>query len=279
MICSIYYDGSGLGDQLFRYITVRTLAEEKGFDWGMLAQGNGFKGDFFKGNWDEFYHANPVAEGWPNGFSNWDEKIVRDENGIDIRSYDPEINFVEGNTIIDGSFEDSKYWAHNLENINKWLEVEPLFVRNDMCIVGFRGGEYYVDKDLGLPKKYFSDAEVSMRFLSKKHQNLKLQIHTEDPTLAKEFFPKDEIIDNTMISHSKHSNMGFNWRSARYAKYAIIPNSAFFILPRLLKHREDPEAITIAPRGWSRRNLAKGKNAGDFLWARPACYYRSFFYI
>jgi hypothetical protein len=80
-----------------------------------------------------------------------------------------------------------------------------------------------------------------------------------------------EVVPNQQISHSQHTNMAFNWRSARYAKYAIIPNSAFFILPRLLKHFEDPTAITIAPRYWARRNTR--------VWARPACYYKSFLYV
>lgn len=36
MIAGIFHQGSGLGDQLHRYVTVRTLAEEKGYDWGII---------------------------------------------------------------------------------------------------------------------------------------------------------------------------------------------------------------------------------------------------
>lgn len=258
MICGIFHAGSGLGDQLFRYITVRTLAEEKGFDWGMMGE---FKGDFFK--------EQPIS-GFPTVLTQggWIEKGVKDENGVDIRSYDPEINFVEDNTVIDGSFEDFKYWGHNLENINRWLAVEPLNLPDDLCVIGFRGGEYYSDPHLGLPASYFEEAIAKMREIN---PDMRFQVHTDDTLLAKGLFPGFEVIENIPISHSKHSNMGFNWRSARYAKYAIIPNSAFFILPRLLKHHEDPEAVTIAPRYWARRNTK--------VWARPACYYKQFKYI
>lgn len=269
MIAGIFHEGSGLGDQLFRYITVRTLAEAKGFNWAML-HGQNFKGSDFM--------QLPFGKSVPiDDFVQFMEKDVR-ENGIDIRSYDPEINFIEDNTIIDGSFEDSKYWHHNMRNISKWLAVEPLNVPDDTCIIGFRGGEYATQPDLFLSKDYWRAAINKMAFLGV----TSFEIHTDDPSLAESIFKEliheehqgtlaYKVIDNQPISHSKHTNMGLNWCSARYAKYSIIPNSAFFILPRLLKHLEDPTAVTIAPRYWARRNTK--------TWARPACYYKEFTYI
>ena len=149
MIVGIFHKGSGLGDQLMRYITVRTLAEEKGFTWSMFSPEN-FKGKDFmsiKLHEDPWY----LKEFQPKNVKIWNEKDVR-ENGVDVRSYDPEINFVEDDTVIDGYFEDDKYWGHNIENISKWLKVEPLEMPNNVCVIGFRGGEYYSDPELGLPK-------------------------------------------------------------------------------------------------------------------------------
>lgn len=263
MIVGIFHEGSGLGDQLFRYVTVRTLANDRGSDlaWAMMGK---FKGDFF-------LKQPRIEKGYT--WSVWNEKSVRDEHGVDIRSYDPEINFVDFNSIIDGSFEDDKYWRHNLENINKWLAVEPLEVSDDLCVIGFRGGEYATQPDLFLDKSYYNVAIDAMFTINK---NMKFEIHTDDPERAQLMFeschlPDFKVIENTPISHSRHSNMGFNWRSARYAKYAIIPNSAFFIFPRILKHLEDPTAVTIAPRYWARHNKK--------IWARPACYYKEFTYV
>ena len=91
MIIGQIHKGSGLGDQLFRYITVRTLALDKGLDFGFIGKEN-FKGkDFLNLDWGKEI---PIGD-----YPIWEEKDVR-ENGIDIRSYDPEINFVEDNTII-----------------------------------------------------------------------------------------------------------------------------------------------------------------------------------
>lgn len=287
MIAGIFHEGSGLGDQLFRYITVRTLAEEKGWGFGMCNY-DSFKGmDFMKidtgipiGSPEAMLYSDNKLK----GMYKWLEKDVRDSSGNDIRSYDPEINFIKDYTFIDGSFEDSKYWGHNLFKIDQWLSVESPYGYietigypstrkgmngpDDLCILGFRGGEYYTNPNLGLSREYYDEAIKKMLVIN---PQMRFQVHTDDPMLAKQFFPEFEIVENTAISHSKHSNMSFNWRSARYAKYAIIPNSAFFIIPRLLKHLEDPTAVTIAPRYWARRNTK--------TWARPACYYKQFTYI
>lgn len=246
MVAGIFHQGSGLGDQLMRYITVRTLAEEKGFEWEM------FNPSYFKGK--EFISI-PYAKsitGQEN--KSWNEKDIRDSNGLDIRSYDPEINFVEDNTIIDGSFEDFKYWGHNLDNIREWLAVEPLEMPDDVCVIGFRGGEYATVPDLFLPKEYWEDAVFRML---KINPNMRFEVHTDDPEKAKEFFPDYPCIHDIAL----------NWRSVRYAKHLIIANSAFYIIPSLLGDAKE----IIAPRYWARRNIQ--------TWARPACFYERFLYI
>lgn len=272
MIAGIFHEGSGLGDQLFRYITVRTLAEGKGYEWGMANPEN-YKGKDFMPLSLGIIAEDILFGTEPN--SEWKEKDVRDPHGNDIRSYDPEINFVEDRTIVDGSFEDSKYWGHNLKHINEWLKVEPLEVPEDLCVVGFRGGEYATIPELFLPTSYYEQGIIAMH---KINPNMRFEVHSDDPQIAELMLTpifgtntkKITYVANEKISHSKHTNMAFNWRSARYAKYAIIPNSAFFILPRLLKHFEDPTAVTIAPRYWAGRNTC--------VWKRPSCYYKEFKY-
>lgn len=243
MLAGIFHQGSGLGDQLMRYVTVRTLAESRGWDWGMFGE---FKGKSFM----DIYWPNKEVIFVPQW--EWLEKEVRDANGVDIRSYDPEINFVQDNTIIDGGFEDFKYWGHNLASIDKWIEVYPLHVPDETCVIGFRGGEYATVPDLFLPQSYWEEAIERM----KARGITRFEVHTDDSTLARQFFPDYPIV----------SSIGTNWRSVRFAKHAIIANSAFYIMPRLLSG-----GVTVAPRFWARRNIE--------VWARPACYYSQFQYI
>lgn len=256
MIAGIFHQGSGLGDQLMRYITVRTLAEQKGYGWGMINDDN-FKGkDFFLDTGLHYNHPLRNAGLQPT----FQEKEIK-ENGIDIRSYDPEINFIEDNTILDGSFEDDKYWGHNLDNIRSWLAVEPLEMPDDVCVIGFRGGEYTVFPDLFLTKDYWEQGIKMMREINPK---MRFEIHTDDGKTALSFFEGLLEPGEIKVIH----NISLNWRSVRYAKYLLIANSAFYILPALLN--ENVQKV-IAPRYWARRNIC--------TWARPACYYKKFTYI
>lgn len=246
MIAGIFHEGSGLGNQLFRYVATRVLAKDKGYEWGML-------GDFKGKNFMPIDMGREVV-GTDHPF--WQEKKVL-ENGVDIRSYDPEINFVQDNTIIDGELQDSRYFEHRLDEIDEWLKVEPLSVPDDLCIIGFRGGEYVGVKDLFLPYDYW---KASMDYMRAINPNMRFEVHTDDPVTASMYFPFECIHD-----------IGLNWRSIRYAKYAIIANSSFYILPRLLKHNEELTALTLAPRFWARRNTG--------VWALPQNYYQDFSYL
>lgn len=254
MITGIFHKGSGLGNQLHRYVTARVLATDKGLKFSMVAP-ELFKGKEFmnlKMNDVGVVDSTPFTVELPSGkviplgtssvWEEWNKNV-----------YDPDINFVKNDTIIDGNFEDVRYFEHRLYEINKWLQVEPLPVPDDVCLIGFRGGEYYTVPELGLPKEYFERAIAEMK---KINPDMRFEVHTDDRELAELFFPDYPIIQNVEI----------NWRAMRCAKYAIIANSSFYVLPRLLNG-----GGTIAPRYWNRYNTKK--------WDYPQNYYKRFTYI
>lgn len=253
MIFGIFHQGSGLGNQLHRYIATRVLAEDKGYEFGMVHE-HQFKGKDFM----DITMKSGVRD-ISTITSRFDEKKVV-ENGVDIRGYDPEINFVQDNTVIDGEFQDPRYFEHRMFDIDVWLDVEPIEIPNDVCVIGFRGGEYALFPDLFLTKDYWEDAIQQMLAIN---PNMKFEVHTDDVETAQQFFPEYKCIHD----------IGINWRSMRHAKYAIIANSSFFILPRLLSHHQGPDGycITIAPRYWARHNTK--------IWALPQNYYKQFQYI
>src|SRR3990167_9130854 len=209
MIVGIFHQGSGLGNQLARLVAARVRAADLGVDWGMIynhdnsGKEKGFKGKSFMdiGNWDrgvrtEVKHfsinpaQNPTAPPLPTEpeveFGVWQEKVVRDEiSGVDIRSYDPEFDFIEDNTIIEGEFQDSRYWEHREKEVDEWLKVEHIEVPDDTCVIGFRGGEFALYPDLFLTKIYWEKAIDSM---IEEHGIKRFEVHTDDERLAKEFF-------------------------------------------------------------------------------------------
>jgi len=247
MIIGLWHPGSGVGDQLFCYLATRIRAEELGVEFGMVGD---FKGDSFmkldRGSQVDL----PFLIEEPAG------KIVIQAD-LPLfegqRWYDPEYNFVEDNTIIDGCMmQDIRYFGDKLRDISAWLNVERIEIPDDTCVIWFRGGEYSVFPQLFLPKAYWDKGIEIM----KERGITKFEVHTDDPERAKQFFPDYECIHD----------VGINWRSVRFAKNAIIANSAFYILPRLLGG-----GFTIAPRYWARRNTQ--------VWALPSNFYKQFFYI
>ena len=247
MIAGYFHQGSGLGNQLHRYVATRVLAKDKGVPHGMVNP-HLFKGDSFM-SLDKGLDATNAK--FAHLFN--EKKVV--ENGVDIRGYDPEINFVQESTLIDGEFQDARYFEHRLDEVREWLRVEPLKMGDTTCVIGFRGGEYTLFPDLFLPKEYWEEGIYKMRGLQ---SEMKFEVHTDDPETAKKFFPDFPIIHD----------VGLNWRSVRYAKYLLLANSSFYILPALLN--QDVKKV-IAPRHWARRNTG--------VWALPQNYYSCFSYI
>lgn len=264
MIYGIIHKGSGLGNQLHRYVATRVLAADKGYEFGMVAPEN-FKGaGFMQLNMglpfpSGYTTLSPSGEVVPGGEGKWSrfaEKKVT-ENGVDIRGYDPEINFVEDNTIIDGEFQDERYFEHRLPEIDEWLTTKPLTMPNDYCVIGFRGGEFQYIPELFLPRSYYEAAMAQMRAINPR---MKFVAVTDDPVLARNYLPQD-----VKITH----DIAEDWRKIRYARYLIISNSSFYILPSLLNRHAE---LVIAPRFWARRNTGGP-------WALPQNSYKNFTYI
>ena len=209
----------------------------------------GFKGKDFMDldmnaseDWD-FHIEEPAGKVIPHlDLPLWEEKT---------NYYNPEFNFVPDNTIIDGEFQDERYF--NIDRVREWLKVEPLEMPDDEVVIGFRGGEFSYVPDLYLTPDYWKQA-VSM-FPGKR-----FEVHTDDPLRAGQMLG----FLNCPIIH----DIGLNWRSVRYAKNLIIANSSFYIFPALLNENAD---LIVAPRYWARRNTGE--------WHMPQNYYKRFFYI
>lgn len=251
MIAGIFHEGSGLGNQLHRYVTIRCLSLDKGYEFSML-KSYLFKGkDFLDLDTGGYCDSMKFIES-ANIFK---EKKIENQDGWDVRGYDHEILEVQDNTIIDGEFQDPRYFEHHLSEIREWLRVEPLTMPDDLCVINFRGGEYAGVKDLFLPKEYWN---LAIQKMKKINPNMRFEVHTDDPLTAEYFFPHMHVFHD----------MELNWRSVRYANYLILSNSSFAILPSLLN--EDVKEI-IAPKYWA------GYNKG--YWQLPQNEYKKFKYI
>lgn len=252
MIIGKIHKGSGLGNQLHRYVMTRILALKKGYKFGFVGKEN-FKGaSFLNLDWGEpvslKYHTEE-----PSG------KLVIDSPHLlweeSKYEYNPNIDDNFYNTVIDGEFQDERYFKNYLSEIKEWLKLDSQELADNLCIINFRGGEYVGVPDLFLPQEYWREA---MRYMAEKYPGIWFKVVTDDIATAKKFFPM------VPISH----DIKDDWRSIRYAKYLILSNSSFAILPALLNQYAKE---IIAPKFWGGRNIGE--------WRYPMNKYNRFTYL
>jgi len=244
MITGIFHVGSGLGNQLHRYVATRVIALDNGYSWGMENPWN------FKGTFMDIEMGLP-SEGIKHHFE--EAKIVNSQ-GVDIRRYDSRIKDIQDDTTIDGEFQSEQYFEHRLDEVRDWLKVEPLKMDKNLCVINFRGGEYKGVLELFLPMEYWQSAVGKMLEIN---PDMQFEVHTDDMEAARTFFPHFDIIHD----------IGLNWRSIRYAKYLILSNSSFAILPALLGDAK----LILAPAFWAGRNVG--------YWKLPQNEYKRFTYL
>ncbi len=235
MISGIFHDGSGLGNQLHRYIATRCIAADKGYEFGMKNPEK-FKGKaFIPLDMGKLYEELPF------------EFLERRENHIDgitdIREFDNRIHDIRDNTLVDGEFQDERYWAHHKEDIKKWLGLDKIIETypEDLCIINVRGGEYKSNSNL-LLENYWPKAVTNMR---KVNPAMRFKVVTDDVPLAYDYFPDFEI------THS----FADDWLSIYKAQYLILSNSSFAVFPAWLNPNVKK---IIAPMYWARHKVSDG---------------------
>lgn len=252
MITGIFHEGSGLGNQLHRYVMTRILAGHKGYDFGMV-NSVGFKGrEFMNLDMGKIPPYTFKIEK-PSGKVIIKDQVKLWEEGE--YKYNPEIWNIFGPTVIDGEFQAEEYFGKHLKVIREWLRVEPLTVPYYKCIINFRGGEFVGVPDLFLPQEYWNEAVARVRH---KDNTTVFEVHTDDPETAKQFFPHFPIIHDISV----------NWRSIRFANRLILSNSSFAILPA---HLNEGVSEIIAPKFWAGRNIGQ--------WRHEMNNYKKFTYI
>ena len=120
MLATEILRGQGIGNQLFCYVTARSIAHTRGLDFGV--KDTGWSGDK-RYNQSGFYWFDlDWGQEVPDGLDVYYEKEVRKKLntchhdmtvGCDVRGYDQGLMDVPDNTIIFGNMQDEKYFDHN----------------------------------------------------------------------------------------------------------------------------------------------------------------------
>lgn len=199
MIAGILHAGSGLGNQLFRFVGSRIIADRAFDDHGMVAP------ELFKGK--DFMQL-PIVP------AKVDYKIEPQTGKVLVTD-------LKGVSVIDSEFQSEIDFENHIDEIRLWLKVEPLSLPENLCVISHRGGEYTLYPDLYLTNKYWDKAIEMMKLI---RPDIEFEVQTDDVESAKKQFPNFKIVHD----------VGYNWRAIRYSRYLIVGNSSFSILPSLI---------------------------------------------
>lgn len=255
MIITELYNGQGLGNQLWSYVVTRTLAYDKGFDFGIMNP-HKFKGKEFL---DLDFGCEVVGGIGPEGGP--PEELPKDiehyfvEKDVwyhkfkcDIRDFDNNLLNIYDKTKIEGYFQSEKYIIHRKNEIKKWLKVKPEFDCYDfsdenICVLNIRGGEYKGTDELILPREYWINAINNMLRIN---ENLEFIIISDDLQYARKLLPQYKAF---------HFNIGLDYAIVKNAKYLILANSSFSFFPAWTS---ETIKYVIAPKYWARHNISDG---------------------
>lgn len=240
MLVIEFKKGQGLGNQLWNYASLRSIARYKKFSYRVMSFDN-FKGtDFIKiKERDTDEEINKI-----------DLQLFKEKHYYDndlkcfVYGYDKDIKNIEDDTKLEGVFQSEKYLFPNKKIINDFFDIDLKNYKQKVnfektCILNIRGGEYKMHRELILPKTYWLNA---IKNIKERFGNLEFKIITDDNDYASRLFPNYEIIRGGIKS---------DFINLYFSKYLILSNSSFSYFPINLGTK--PKYV-LAPFNWARFN-------------------------
>jgi hypothetical protein len=257
------------GDQMVRYALTRSVAEEKGYTWGI----NKVPSHDYLGGKEQldFFHLdyglpnNAPYGSLPEGVTDeWVERITRYKD-YNFYDYQPEVFFINDNTNLKiFCAQDARYY--NREKLRKWfaigkeevkickliLESKDIILDENLCVINCRGGEYRGIPDLFLPKIYY---EKAIQDMLSKNPKMEFIVITDDPEYFKNIFRLPVY----------HFSICCDYYIINNAKNLIISNSGFALFPVWL-NKNHP--AVIAPMHWARHNIGVWANSAVWTFGK-----------
>ena len=164
-----------LGNHMWQYAVCRTIAEEKGYEWGINSTTSH---DYFNGNsqmtfMNVDFGKNPI-EGIVNEYhESW--KTYQHVDSVNITMLNESLYDINDNTTMIGDngafggiYQSEDYIIDRKSDIYKWFEIKEesskayeeklkdinVVLDDNLCVINFRGGEYRGIPNVLLKREY-----------------------------------------------------------------------------------------------------------------------------
>jgi len=259
MIITEIYNGQGLGNQLFVYVTTRMIAHKLEYDFGIMHPEKFKCLDFMNIDFGKKVIGGNGPEGGPpetlpEGIVNYYKERIHaknhplSDNTRSLQLTDDNLFRISDNTKIEGVLQSEDYFYDNLHLVKKWLKVNPEKEHFDtngknICILNFRGGDIIGNLGWWLPRSYWLNAIDNM---IQYNPNMQFAIVTNDVAAANYMLPE---------YNAYHDSIAWDYVALKNARNIICSSSTFACFP--LWTSECLE-YCIAPKYWFDYNRSEG---------------------
>lgn len=257
MIVTKFYKGQGLGNQLWVYSVLRSLAWKNHLDFGIESFKNYKLPNYLPIDPGKRVYSLPHER--PYGLITLQTSKVLFENQIFMKSHELAISHWESRiaevgdkTKLEGYFQSLWYIGEFRDKFQKMLQVQSKVTQDpSICYISVRGGDFRGHPEICCDRSYYEFAINEMR------QNgfTSFRIVTDDIEYARSLLPRIEIAsfdvgrqpfeDRFPVTEEK---VAHDFALLQNAKGLILSNSTFAWWAAWT-NLNDP--IVIAPRYWS----------------------------
>lgn len=269
MLVTQFYKGQGLGNQLWCYAVIRSLASRRKLNFGIQSPEN-FKGkNIFDLDFGEKVIGGFGPEGGPPVSLPDQIQFYLRENAsyhsrypFEMTRADQKLLEINDGTKFDGNCQSLKYLPEDLLDLRQYFKIrDDMTVNNaeDMCVIHVRGGDFLSTYSF-LPKSYYEKAISAVKQFSKTE---KFVIVTDDIKYCNKILPSIPIVGSTpknepntdRASHHMGGDISVDFRLLYNAKNIILSSSTFSFWPALLNPNSP---LVIAPKYWFAYNKSNG---------------------
>lgn len=264
--------GDGLGNQLFRYVTARCIAKDRGEEFGVLGKetfANNMHSSCGLYFMDLDFGKEVTREDFKHRYNEKEKRLYLGNSAHDLQygayvaGTDWDMYKVPEDTLLWGNMQAEDYYLKYKEEIKEWLKVKPEydcydFSQDDLCILHLRCTDYMDCPELFIKKSYWKKGMKNMR---KINPNMRFMIITNDVKEANKILPGIPAYNFDLAK---------DYSIIKNAKYLLLANSSFTYFPAFTS---ETVKYIIAPKYWARHNVSDG------YWSSEQNIYTGFHYM
>ena len=264
--------GDGLGNQLFRYITARCIAKDRGEEFGVLGKetfANNMHSSCGLYFMDLDFGKEVTREDFKHRYNEKEKRLYLGNSAHDLQhgayvaGTDWDMYDVPTDTLLWGNMQAEDYYLKYKEEIKDWLKVKPEYdcydySQDDLCILHLRCTDYMDCPELFIKKSYWKKGMKNMRKINPK---MRFMIITNDVKEANKILPGIPAYNFDLAK---------DYSIIKNAKYLLLANSSFTYFPAFTS---ETVKYIIAPKYWARHNVSDG------YWSSEQNIYTGFHYM